>query len=486
MALQFRYPIKKINDVEYSIGTDAKDGMRVPVTIFADETLLTKMLTDRTIDQAVNVSYLPGIYKHVIVLPDGHEGYGFPIGGVAATDLETGVVSPGGVGYDINCGVRLIQTNLTEKEVRPNLGKLLRELSKAIPSGLGSRGQIRLSVSQLDKVLTDGVKWAISNGYGWDEDAEFCEENGTMENADPNKVSSRAKSRGLSQLGSLGSGNHFVEIQLVDNIFNEDAAKRFGLLQIGQVVILVHTGSRGFGHQVCSDHLKVMENAVRKYNIYLPDRELACAPNKSKEAEDYMKAMATALNYAWCNRQMITHWTRNVFEKVFKMPEKDIGMKLVYDVAHNIAKIEEHSFDGSKKKFVVHRKGATRAFPSGSSTIPRAYRDVGQPVLLPGSMGTASWALLGTSRAMEVSFGSTAHGAGRMMSRAKAIRTYPANEIKRRLKKRGILVEAASWKGVAEEAPGAYKDVDSVAEVSHEVGIATKVARLIPMGVVKG
>ncbi|MCP8310657.1 MAG: RtcB family protein [Candidatus Methylarchaceae archaeon HK02M1] len=486
MTLQFRYPIKKINEVEYKIRIDAKDGMKVPVTIYADETLITKMFTDRTIDQAVNVSYLPGVYKHVVVLPDGHEGYGFPIGGVAATDAETGVVSPGGVGYDINCGVRLIRTNLTEKDVRPRLGGLLSELSRAIPSGLGSRGQIKLSIGQLDQVLTDGVKWAIRNGYGWEEDIEFCEENGTMKNSDPSKVSSRAKSRGLSQLGSLGSGNHFTEIQLVDKIFNENAANHFGLTQVGQVVVLVHTGSRGYGHQVCSDYLKVMESAVRKYGIYLPDRELACAPNTSKEAEDYMKAMATALNYAWSNRQMITHWTRNVFENFFKMSEQDLGMKLVYDVAHNIAKLEEHSINGSKKKVVVHRKGATRAFPPGSSAIPRAYRDVGQPALLPGSMGTASWLLLGTSKAMDLSFGSTAHGAGRMMSRAKAIKTFPASEIKKNLKNRGILIEAASWKGIAEEAPGAYKNVDSVAEVSHRLGIATKVARLIPMGVVKG
>jgi len=486
MTLQFRYPIKKISDVEYNIKNDARDGMKVPVTIYADETLLTKMFTDRTIDQAINVSYLPGIYKHVIVLPDGHEGYGFPIGGVAATDVEKGVVSPGGVGYDINCGVRLIRTNLTYKEVRPQLGELLRELSRAIPSGLGSRGQIKLSIGQLDQVLTHGVKWAINNGYGCEEDAEFCEENGTMKNADPNKVSLKAKSRGLSQLGSLGSGNHFVEVQLVDKILDKVAANKFGLTQIEQIIVLVHTGSRGFGHQVCSDHLKVMETAVRKYNIDLPDRELACAPNTSKEAEDYMKAMASALNYAWCNRQMITHWTRKVFEKVFKMTEQNLGMKLVYDVAHNIAKLEEHTINGSKKKVVVHRKGATRAFPSGNSAIPRAYRDVGQPVLLPGSMGTASWVLLGTSRAMELSFGSTAHGAGRMMSRAKAIKTYPANEIKRALKNRGIIIEAASLKGISEEAPGAYKDVDSVAEVSHRVGIATKVARLVPLGVVKG
>ncbi|NWG09149.1 MAG: RtcB family protein [Nitrososphaerales archaeon] len=460
--------------------------MKVPVTIYANEPLLNKMLTDRTIDQAVNVSYLPGVYKHVIVLPDGHEGYGFPIGGVAATDAENGVISPGGVGYDINCGVRLIRTNLKEKDVRPKLGELLKELFRAIPSGLGSHGQIRLSIGQLDQVLSDGVKWAIRNGYGWEEDAEFCEENGTMKSADPSKVSSTAKSRGAPQLGSLGSGNHFLEVELVDKILNDEAAKRFGITQTGQVVVLVHTGSRGLGHQVCSDYLRVMEVAVRNYNIYLPDRELACAPNTSKEAEDYKKAMAAALNYAWSNRQMITHWTRKAFEKILNLSEVDLGMKLVYDVAHNIAKTEQHSINGEKRKVVVHRKGATRAFPPGSPDIPSAYIDIGQPVLIPGSMGTASWLLLGTNKAMELSFGSTAHGAGRMMSRAAAIRAYPASEIKRKLENRGILVEAASWKGVAEEAPEAYKDVDAVAEVSHRVGIATKVARLVPIGVVKG
>jgi tRNA-splicing ligase RtcB len=396
------------------------------------------------------------------------------------------VISPGGVGYDINCGVRLVRTNLTEKEIRPKLRELLRELFRAIPSGLGSTGQIKLSIGQLDQVLSDGVRWAIRNGYGWEEDAEFCEENGTMKGADSSKVSSTAKSRGAPQLGSLGSGNHFLEVQLVDKVLDKEAANRFGITQAGQVVVLIHTGSRGLGHQVCSDYLRVMEVAVRKYSIYLPDRELACAPNNSKEAEDYKKAMATALNFAWSNRQMITHWTRKTFEKVFKRSEKDLDMKLVYDVAHNIAKLEEHSINGVKKKVVVHRKGATRAFPPGSSAIPNIYKDIGQPVLIPGSMGTSSWVLVGTPKAMELSFGSTAHGAGRMMSRAAAMRAYPASEIKKQLESRGILIEAASWKGVAEEAPEAYKDVDAVAEVSHKVGIATKVARLIPIGVVKG
>lgn len=486
MTIQSKYPLSKISDVEYRIEMNAREGMKVPVTIYADENLLSKMLTDRTIDQAVNVSFLPGVYKHVVVLPDGHEGYGFPIGGVAATDFDSGVISPGGVGYDINCGVRLIRTNLTEKEVRPKLRELLRELFKAIPSGLGSTGQIKLSSSQLDQVLSDGVRWAIQNGYGWEEDAEFCEENGTMKGADPSKVSSTAKSRGAPQLGSLGSGNHFLEVELVDKIFDENAANKFGITQTGQVAVLIHTGSRGLGHQVCSDYLRVMEVAIRKYNIHLPDRELACAPNNSKEAEDYKKAMAAALNYAWSNRQMITHWTRKAFEKVFKASEKDLEMRLVYDVAHNIAKVEEHFINGEKKKVVVHRKGATRAFPPGSTAIPNSYRDIGQPVLIPGSMGTASWLLVGTSKAMNLSFGSTAHGAGRMMSRAASVRAHPATEIKKKLESKGVFIEAASWKGIAEEAPEAYKDVDAVAEVSHKVGIATKVARLIPIGVVKG
>ena len=481
-----RHPVKKISEVEYRIEPDYRPGMRVPVTIYANEKLLAKMLTDRTIDQAVNVTHLPGVQKHVIVLPDGHEGYGFPIGGVAATDIESGVISPGGVGYDINCGVRLVRTNLSEKDVRPKLRELLRELSRSVPSGLGSKGQIRLSGSQLDEVLHDGVKWAIRNGYGWDEDAEHCEENGTMKGADPSKVTQTAKQRGAPQLGSLGSGNHFLEIQRVDQVLDEEAAHRFGITHPDQVVIMTHTGSRGFGYQVCSDYLRVVEAAARKYQISLPDRELACAPYGSREAEDYLGGMKCALNFAWRNRQMITHWIRESFERTFQKSQTDLEMSLVYDVAHNIAKEEEHTIDGQRKKVIVHRKGATRAFPPAHEAIPSAYRDSGQPVLIPGSMGTASWVLLGSEKAMELSFGSTAHGAGRTMSRAAAVRKYPAQEVKRGLEKRGILVESASWRGVAEEAPGAYKDVDAVADVSHRVGIGTKVARLVPIGVVKG
>ncbi len=481
-----KYPIQKVSDFEFRIESSAREGMKVPVTIYANETLLSKMLSDRTVDQAVNVTHLPGLYKHVIVLPDGHEGYGFPIGGVAATDPDNGVISPGGVGYDINCGVRLIRTNLSEKDIRPRLGELLKEIFRVVPSGLGSKAAVRLTQSQLDQVLVDGVQWAIRNGYGWDSDAKYCEENGTMKTSDPAKVSNTAKSRGAPQLGSLGSGNHFVEVQLVDQIVDPKAASVYGIENEKQVVVLIHTGSRGFGHQVCSDYLRVVESASHKYGIHLPDRELACAPNNSIEAENYRKAMSAALNFAWSNRQMVTHWTRKAFEKFFKRTAEDLGMRLVYDVAHNIAKFEEHEVNGQRKKVVVHRKGATRAFPPGSEFIPVDYRSVGQPVLIPGSMGTSSWVLRGTEKAMTLSFGSTAHGAGRMLSRAAAVRAHPAEQVKRNLNSRGIIIEAASWKGVAEEAPEAYKNVDEVAEVSHSVGIGLKVARLVPIGVVKG
>ena len=481
-----KYPIEKISDYEFRVNSNSTQGMNVPVTIYANEKILAKMLTDRTINQAVNVTHLPGLCKHVVVLPDGHEGYGFPIGGVAATDLESGVISPGGVGYDINCGVRLIRTNLTEKEVKPKINILMKELFKAAPSGLGSKSGIRLTPGQLNNVLEDGVKWAINNGYGWDSDAEYCEENGTMKNADPSKVSNTAKQRGAPQLGSLGAGNHFLEVQLVDKIFDQKAAMKYGFEDEKQVVILIHTGSRGFGHQVCSDYLKIVESASHKYNITLPDRELACAPNSSPEGENYKSAMAAALNFAWSNRQMITHNIRKSFSRVFNRTEDDLGLRLVYDVAHNIAKLEEHDIEGKRKKVIVHRKGATRAFPANSEHIPIDYREVGQPVLIPGSMGTASWVLKGSEKSMSLSFGSTAHGAGRMLSRKASIRNNPANEVRQKLTDKGIVLEAACWKGVSEEAPEAYKNVDDVAEVSDSVGIGLKVARLIPIGVVKG
>ncbi len=478
--------VKKISDVEYRIDPIESKGMRVPVTIYANEELLSKMLSDRTIQQAMNVATLPGVQKHVVVLPDGHEGYGFPVGGVAAMSIEDGVISPGGVGYDINCGVRLIRTNLDEKDVRPKLKELVNELFRAVPSGVGSEGVVKLSNAELDEVLTEGVYWAIRNGYGWEDDAEVCEENGKMNGADPGKVSNMARKRGAPQLGTLGSGNHFLEVQKVDKIYDHEAAKAMGIDHEGQVTVLIHCGSRGLGHQICSDYLRVSESALKKYGITLPDRELACVPNSSPEGEAYRKAMYAALNFAWSNRQMITHWTRKAFEKVFNMSESDLGMHLVYDVAHNIAKVEEHKIDGSLKQVVVHRKGATRAFPANRPELPEKYRSLGQPVLIPGSMGTASWILLGNARSMELTFGSTAHGAGRTMSRAAAKRSYTAQEVQKRLEVRGIYIKALTKEGVVEETPEAYKDVDAVADVSHRVGIATKVARLVPIGVIKG
>ena len=476
---------KKIGENQYEIDADSNLGMKVPVRIYANETLLQKMLSDRTIMQARNVASIPGIVSHSVVLPDGHEGYGFPVGGVAAMDAEEGMISPGGVGYDINCGVRLLRSNLTEQTVRSKLKDLVNDLFSSIPSGVGSKGAVRLTNSELDEVLVNGVNWAIDHGYGSTNDSDVCEENGRILNADPNKVSDKARKRGAPQLGSLGSGNHFLEIQKVAEIHDEEAASRMGIKE-GTITVLIHCGSRGFGHQVCSDYLRVAEQAMEKYNINLPDRELACVPNNSEEGESYRKAMFAALNFAWSNRQMITHWTRKSFERVFNQTESDLDMKLVYDVAHNIAKVEKHKVDGQDRKLVVHRKGATRAFPSNRNEIPSRYRDLGQPVLVPGSMGTSSWILLGKSNSMDLSFGSTAHGAGRTMSRSKARRNFTEDNVKKSLNDKGIFIKALTRDGVVEETPEAYKDVDSVVNVSHNLGIATKVAKLVPIGVIKG
>jgi tRNA-splicing ligase RtcB len=479
--------IRKVSDLEYKIDANTAKGMKVPVTIYANDSLISKMAMDRTIDQAANVATLPGVMKHVVVLPDGHEGYGFPVGGVAATDMEEGVISPGGVGYDINCGVRLMRTNVTESDLRPKLKDLVNELFRSIPSGVGSEGSVKLSRSELDVLLVEGVRWAVTHGYGTDDDADVCEEGGSIAGADPASVSDTARKRGASQLGSLGSGNHFLEVQKVDKIYDERAAKAMGLDHAGQLTVLIHCGSRGFGHQICTDYLRVSESALRKYGMSLPDRELACVPNNSKEGADYRKAMFSALNFAWANRQMITHWTRKTFERVFQESEGGLGMELVYDVAHNIAKVERHSVDGEgTRDVVVHRKGATRAFPAGMQQIPDRYRSVGQPVILPGSMGTASWILLGSQKSLELSFGSTAHGAGRTMSRSAAKRSYTAEGVRSGLESRGIYVKAMTREGVVEETPEAYKDVDAVADVSHSLGIATKVVRLVPIGVIKG
>ena len=479
--------VRKISDFIFQVEKNESKGMKVPVTIYANDNLISKMITDRTIDQATNVATLPGVIKHVVVLPDGHEGYGFPVGGVAATDLEEGVVSPGGVGYDINCGVRLIRTGLNEAELRPRLKDLVNELFKSIPTGVGSEGAFKLARSELDELLVEGTNWAIERGYGWDQDIEVCEESGRMSGADPSSVSDVARKRGANQLGSLGSGNHFLEVQKVDKIYDQVAAKSMGLDHEGQVTILVHCGSRGFGHQVCSDYLRISEVALRKYGFKLADRELACVPNNSSEGDDYRKAMYSALNFAWCNRQMITHWTRKAFEKMFKISEQALDMQLVYDVSHNIAKVERHKVNGGgTRDLVIHRKGATRAFPAKMQQLPAKYYSIGQPVIIPGSMGTASWVLLGNRKSFDLSFGSTAHGAGRTMSRSAARRTHTLEGVRKSLESKGIYIKSLTKDGLVEETPDAYKDVDAVVDVSHSLGIATKVARLIPLGVIKG
>jgi tRNA-splicing ligase RtcB len=481
-----RVPLERVNDYMWEI-PKYKSEMKVPGMIFANQALLEKMQTDRTLWQCSNVAQLPGIYKYAVTLPDGHEGYGFPIGGVAATDYENGVISPGGVGYDINCGVRLLSTNLVEKDVRPKLSTLAETIFRNVPSGLGSRRKdFTISSNDLETLVVEGVQWLIDRGLGWQGDDEHCEESGHMADANPDKVSNTAKKRGLTQIGTLGSGNHFLEIQRVDKIFNAKTAKAFGIEEEGQVTVMIHCGSRGYGHQVCSDYLRVMEHAVQKYKISLPDRELACAPGSSGEARDYIEAMACAVNYAFCNRQAIMHWVRQSFQQVYGEDSEKFGLKLVYDVAHNIAKTEEHEIDGVTKRVWVHRKGATRAFPAGHPDVPGDYRSEGQPVLIPGSMGTSSWVLVGSQKAMDLTFGSTAHGAGRMMSRSAAKRKYWGGDIKAGLEKRGIMVRAASASVLAEEADSAYKNVDVVADVSDKVGIATKVARLVPLAVVKG
>ena len=480
-------PLEKIGEYTWRIPKSFKSGMRVPGLVFADDELLAKMRTDRTLIQCADVAHLPGIYKYAITLPDGHEGYGFPIGGVAATDYEEGVISPGGVGYDINCGVRLLTTNLSEKDIQPKLRRLADIIFRNVPSGLGSRRKdFHISPSELDRIVMEGVPRIVDQGFGWPEDVKHCEENGHMSLADPSKVSSTAKKRGLTQIGTLGSGNHFLEVQRVDKIYDPETAKAFGITREGQVTVMIHCGSRGFGHQICSDYLRVAERAVRKYGISLPDRELACAPGGSDEGQDYFKAMSCAVNYAFVNRQMITHWVRQSFEEAFGVSAEKLGLNLVYDVAHNIAKIEEHDVGNKRVKVWVHRKGATRAFPPGHEAVPADYRETGQPVLIPGSMGTSSYVLVGTTKAMEISFGSTAHGAGRMMSRAAAKRRFWGGDVRRKLESRGIVVRSASAVVLAEEADPAYKDVDRVAAVSDAVGIAKRVARMVPLAVIKG
>jgi len=478
--------LTRVNSYEWRISKEEQSCMKVPVIVFADDVLIEKMKQDLTLKQATNVACLPGVQEAVYVLPDGHQGYGFPIGGIAVTAIdEGGVVSPGGIGYDINCGVRLLRTNLDYKDIKPKLTELVEELHRNVPSGVGSEGKVKLTPQQLDQVLSEGVAWAVDKGFGWKEDMDHMEQHGSWELADPSKVSIIAKQRGASQLGTLGAGNHFLEIQIVDKIFDPQVAKALGVDHEGQVMVMVHTGSRGLGHQIASDYLQIMERAMKKYNIQLPDRELAAVPFESREGQDYFHAMAAGANFAWTNRQLITHWVRESFGRVFGTDPEKFDLHIVYDVAHNIAKIEEYNIEGKRKKVLVHRKGATRAFPPGSPEIPADHRNIGQVVLIPGSMGTASYVMVGIPEGRRTWY-TAPHGAGRWMSREAAVRNYPANIVVETLAEKGIVVRAATRRVIAEEAPGAYKDVDRVAKVAHEVKIAKLVMRLRPIGVTKG
>jgi tRNA-splicing ligase RtcB len=475
--------INKIDNFVWEIPKEK--GMLVPVRIYATEQMLGKIKQDRTLMQAVNTAQLKGIVKNSFVLPDAHEGYGFCIGGVAAFDFENGIISPGGVGYDISCGVRLLRTNLDERDLKNKINELMDSIFKNVPSGVGSEGKIRLNPSQLDEILITGAEWAVKNGYGWEKDLERMEDGGKMENADTSKVSREAKQRGAPQIGTLGSGNHYLEVQRVDKIFLPEIAKSMGIEKEGQVTAMIHCGSRGLGHQVATDYLRTIEKAMSKYNIRVPDRELACAPAQSNEAQDYFKAACASVNYSLTNRQMILHWVRECFQKVFNRPAEELGLEMVYDVSHNIVKIEEHEVDGKRVKLWVHRKGATRGFPPLHPALPEVYKRIGQPVIIGGSMGTYSYLLVGTENSKETFF-STAHGAGRLMSRGEALRGKRGDEVKRELEKRGIAVRTGSIRSLAEEADFAYKNVTEVVETCENAGISKIVCRFKPLGVIKG
>ncbi|OGS43389.1 MAG: RNA-splicing ligase RtcB [Euryarchaeota archaeon RBG_13_57_23] len=478
--------MNKLDEFRFEIPRSFKPCMRTSAVIFADDKMIHSVKADSAPEQAANVACLPGIVGKSLAMPDIHWGYGFPIGGVAAFDAEKGVISPGGIGYDVNCGVKLVRTDLTVRDVANDVRKIVDTIFDNVPSGVGEKGKLRLSVKEIDDVLDGGAEWAVREGYGWEDDLASSEESGRMRTADSDKVDLKAKQRGAPQLGTLGGGNHFLELQRVEKIFDSEAAKVFGINSVDQIMVSIHSGSRGCGHQIASDYIRVMEGAIRKYNIQVPDRQLACAPVNSEEGQDCFKAMSAAANYAWANRQLILHWVRESFEKALSRKAEDMGMKCVYDVAHNICKLEEHTVDGKRMKLYVHRKGATRAFDSSRSEVPQKYRHIGQPVLIPGDMGSASYVLVGTPGAMAETYGSTCHGAGRLMSRTAAARKFSANEVVSLLGSRGIYVRAASRDGIVEEAPGAYKDVDDVVRIAHGAGISRMVARLKPIGVMKG
>ncbi|MBC7360783.1 MAG: RtcB family protein [Candidatus Aminicenantes bacterium] len=469
----------KISDFIWEIPKSGE--MKVPARIYASEKLIELAKRDQTLQQARNVACLPGIQRMSYVMPDAHQGYGFPIGGVAAFDLDEGIISPGGVGYDINCGVRLLRTDFKESDITAKRKELLAEIFKEVPAGVGKGGITKLSRNVLKEILVKGAEWAVEQGYGTPEDLERTEENGRMKDASWEFISDRAMERGIPQLGTLGAGNHFLEIQKVDEIYDEKVARAFGIEEKGQVLVMIHCGSRGLGHQIATDYIELME---QKFGYkHLPDRELINAPFKSDLGQRYYKSMCAAVNYAFANRQMIAHWVRDVFAKVMGSAK---GMRQIYDVCHNVAKVEKHVVNGKEKLLCVHRKGATRSFGPGRPEIPEVYRQVGQPVLIPGSMGTASYILVGTKEAEELSFSSTAHGAGRVMSRNEALRRFRGEQIRDELAKKGVELKASSWKGVAEEASAAYKDVDEVVRVSHETRLGKLVARVVPIGVMKG
>lgn len=480
-------PLEKIDDFRWRVPKSYRNEMNTDGVLYASEKLMKDIRNDQALEQLANVATLPGIVGYSMSMPDTHWGYGFPIGGVAAFDVNTGIVSPGGVGYDINCGVRLIRSDLREEEVLPRIDRLTDELFRLVPSGMGSKSAVvKVSDSELEEVVTKGAQWALKRGFATRADIEHIEEHGRIDGADPEQVTPRARVRGCPQIATLGAGNHFLEVQVVEEIFDPRIAQVFGILEVGQVTVMVHTGSRGFGYQVCDDSLEIMQRAAQKYGIRLLDRQLACAPLQSPEAQAYLGAMRCAVNYAFANRQVITYALRQAFENVFGQGWEKLGLSLVYDVAHNIAKFEEHEVNGQRKKLCVHRKGATRAFPAGNPFIPDDYRETGQPVLVPGDMGSCSYLLVGTETAMRETWGSTCHGAGRMMSRKQALKRITGEQLIQELHDQGITVKANSKKTVAEEAPFAYKDVSEVVDACQGAGISRKVAKLRPVGVVKG
>jgi tRNA-splicing ligase RtcB (3'-phosphate/5'-hydroxy nucleic acid ligase) len=477
--------LKRIDNYVWEIPSTYRQDMRVPARIYASKPLMEKALTDRSIEQLINATTLPGIVGYAIAMPDVHQGYGFPVGGVAATRLPDGVISPGSIGYDINCGVRLLASDLYADEIEPYLNDLATALYDTCPSGLGKGGRFRLNDHELEGVLRKGAQWCVGQGLATQEDVHHSEQSGRLPDAAPEHVSQRAHDRGRDQLGTLGSGNHFLEVDQVVTTYDEEAADAFGL-RPGQVVVQIHCGSRGLGHQVCTDYVRSFQQALQRYNIQLPDRELVCAPLNTPEGEAYSGAMQAAANYAFANRQVLAHLAREAFEQVFAPAGLPFQLRQVYDVAHNIGKIEQHTVDGRRMQVCVHRKGATRAFPPGNDEIPADYREVGQPVLVPGSMGTASYVLAGTEGAMQQTFGSTCHGAGRNLSRTAAKKQVRGDALQKELTGRGIRVRAGSMRGLAEEAPFAYKQVEEVIEVVEGAGIAKAVARLEPLAVIKG